>query len=379
MTPRAMLFTGAGQPLQPLSQSTAPPTGSEIRVRILCCTLCRSDLATYSGLRIEATPTVLGHEVVGAIEAFGPSAQHLDAAGQAASIGDRITWAIVAPCNDCFHCKSNLSQKCEHGLKYGHHRTSPDRPDGGGLAGTITLVPGTDWFLVPAHVSTAVASLANCAGATVAAILEAAGPVAGRSVLIHGAGVLGITACAMAASLGARAILAIDPDRGCRERAPLFGADPLTRPPRPRFRSRSGCDRRSARGGCCPGIGGACGNRRAVPGPGPYRWNRDPRRDGQPHVGRSARPAAVRPSNADSPGHSQLSGSTFAGRPRLPRRPRAELSDGVAHRGDIPSGTCGRGIRRRKDSYGPQGRGDSGGEFDVTSQDRDGVAKPSPN
>jgi alcohol dehydrogenase len=130
----------------------------------------------------------------------------------------------VAACNDCYYCNNDLPQKCERGVKYGHHQTSPNRPDGGGLAGTITLVPGTAWFRVPENLSTAVASLANCAGATVAAILEAAGPVAGRSVLIYGAGLLGVIACAMTASCGPRAIIVVDPEIACRERALAFGA-----------------------------------------------------------------------------------------------------------------------------------------------------------
>ncbi|QEL14681.1 zinc-binding dehydrogenase [Limnoglobus roseus] len=237
MTPRAMLFTGAGQPLQSLPQSTVPPTGAEVRVRMLCCTLCRSDLATYTGQRIEPTPTILGHEVVGEIESFGPAANRSDATGQVASIGDRITWAIVAACGSCFYCERDLPQKCERGVKYGHHRTSPDHPNGGGLADAITLVPGTEWFRVPDNLSTPVASLANCAGATVAAVLEAAGPVAGQTVLIYGAGLLGLLACAMIAAHGARAVIAVDPDRGSRERAIAFGATHTLDPNDPAFDS----------------------------------------------------------------------------------------------------------------------------------------------
>lgn len=221
---RAMLFTGAGQPLQSVPQSMAPPAGAEIHVRILCCTLCRSDLATWSGQRIEAMPTVLGHEIVGVIDSFGPTANRGDAMGQISSIGDRITWAIVAACQECFYCKNDLPQKCERGVKYGHHRTRPDQPDGGGLAGRITLVPGTAWFRVPDHLSTPVTALANCAVATVAAVVEAAGPVEGRSVLICGAGLLGSIACAMMAARGAKAVIVVDPDRACCARALLFGA-----------------------------------------------------------------------------------------------------------------------------------------------------------
>jgi alcohol dehydrogenase len=224
MTPRAMLFTGVGQPLQKVPQSKAPPQGDEIRVRIRCCTICRSDLSTYLGLRIEATPTVLGHEVVGVIESFGPLANQKDATGTTAALGDRITWAIVANCRECFYCLHDLQQKCERGIKYGHHATNPANPDGGGLADTITLVPGTAWFRIPDAISTPVASLANCAVATVAAVLDVTKPVTDRSVLIYGAGLLGVIACAMTASRGAASVIAIDPDSGSRERALLFGA-----------------------------------------------------------------------------------------------------------------------------------------------------------
>ncbi len=233
MTPRAVLFTGTGQPLQVLPQATDPPAGEAIRVRVLCCTLCRSDLATYDGHRIEPTPTILGHEVVGAIEAFGPMAKPTDAGGVPAARGDRVTWAVVAACGECFPCRNGLEQKCERGVKYGHHRTDPARPDGGGLADTITLVPGTAWFRVPDAVSTPVASLANCAGATAVAVLEAAGSVAGRSVLVFGAGLLGVFACGLAAAGGATTIVAVDPDAVCRARATAFGAthalDPRSR------------------------------------------------------------------------------------------------------------------------------------------------------
>jgi len=224
MTPIAMLFTGTGQPLQAVAQSAEPPRGAELRVRMLCCTLCRSDIATFSGQRVEPTPTILGHEVVGIIESFGPTASHTDAAGRVADIGDRITWAVMASCHDCFYCKHDLPQKCEGGVKYGHHRTDPARPDGGGLADTITLVPGTAWFRVPDGLSTPVAALANCAGATVVAVLDAADRLAGRSVLVSGAGLLGVFACAMATANGATAVVALDPDRTCRERALGFGA-----------------------------------------------------------------------------------------------------------------------------------------------------------
>lgn len=168
--------------------------------------------------------TVLGHEIVGRVEAFGPDAPRHDAAGEPLRIGSRVSWAIAVGCGSCFFCAEELPQKCERPYKYGHERLSADRPLGGGLADKVVLVPGTAWFLVPDEVPDPVAALANCATATAAALLRHGGEVAGRSVLVLGAGVLGVTACAMARAAGARAVLVSDPNPAGRERALRFGA-----------------------------------------------------------------------------------------------------------------------------------------------------------
>jgi alcohol dehydrogenase len=220
----AMLFEGVGRPFRQVPQILEPLSGSEIRVRVICCTLCRSDLSTQRGLRVEPMPTILGHEVVGVIDSFGPEAVRTDAAGQPASVGDRVTWAVVASCGSCFFCKNGLPQKCDRGYKYGHVATRAQAPDGGGLAELITLVPGTSWFRVPERVSDAVAAFANCSVATIAAVMEAAGELAGRSIAVIGAGMLGLIACAMAREAGAAVIVAVDPNPDARERVLQFGA-----------------------------------------------------------------------------------------------------------------------------------------------------------
>jgi alcohol dehydrogenase len=198
--------------------------GAELLVRVTCCTLCRSDLHTHAGRRTEPTPTVLGHEIVGRFEAFGPEAPRHDATGEPLSVGSRVSWAVAVGCGSCFFCAEDLPQKCERPYKYGHERLTPERPRGGGLADCVVLVPGTVCFRVPDAVPDPVAAPANCATATVAALLRHGGPVAGRTVLVLGAGVLGVTACAMAQAAGARAVLASDPVPTCRERALRFGA-----------------------------------------------------------------------------------------------------------------------------------------------------------
>jgi alcohol dehydrogenase len=221
---RAVVFTGAGKPLELVRLKPTQPRGSELLVHVTCCTLCRSDLHTHAGRRTEPTPTVLGHEMVGRIEAFGLEATRQDANGAFLDVGSRITWAITASCGSCFFCADDLPQKCERPYKYGHQRLNAERPLGGGLADYVVLMPRTVCFRVPDLVSDQAAALANCATATVAALLRHGGSVADRTVLVLGAGVLGVTACAMARSAGARAVVVSDPLPMCRERALSFGA-----------------------------------------------------------------------------------------------------------------------------------------------------------
>jgi alcohol dehydrogenase len=224
MTGRSVVFHGADRPLELARVPVPEPRGAEVLVRVSGCTLCRSDLHTHAGRRTEATPTVLGHEVVGRVAAFGPAAARADAGGAETAVGDRVTWAIAVGCGRCFQCAEDLPQKCERPYKYGHERITAERPLGGGLADYVVLVPGTVWFRVPDAVSDRVAAPANCATATVAALLRYAEPVAGRTVLVLGAGVLGVTACAMFAAAGARTVLASDPAPACLQRATAFGA-----------------------------------------------------------------------------------------------------------------------------------------------------------
>jgi D-arabinose 1-dehydrogenase-like Zn-dependent alcohol dehydrogenase len=129
---RAFLFHGPGTPLEQVRFATPQPQGAELVVRVTCCTLCRSDLHTHAGRRREPTPTVLGHEIVGRIESFGPEAPRRDARGMAVRTGDRVSWAVVVGCGRCFFCADDLPQKCERPYKYGHVRVTRERPWGGG-------------------------------------------------------------------------------------------------------------------------------------------------------------------------------------------------------------------------------------------------------
>jgi alcohol dehydrogenase len=200
------------------------PSSGEILVRVIGCTLCGSDLHTFEGRRQVPTPTVLGHEIAGEIVALGPDAPRCDLANQELRCGSRITWSLVASCCQCFFCQHDLPQKCVKAVKYGHEPLHPGRELLGGLAEHCLLVPGTSIVRLPDDFPLEVACPANCATATAAAALEAAGEIEGTRVLVLGAGLLGLTVCAMASARHAAEVICVEVNSERRARARLFGA-----------------------------------------------------------------------------------------------------------------------------------------------------------
>jgi alcohol dehydrogenase len=227
---RAVVFHGAGQPLRVERFAVPEPSGEQVLVRVTGCTLCGSDLHTYSGRRNAPVPSVLGHEIVGRIAALGPAAPRHDLAGRDLTVGTRVTWSIVANCGGCFFCTRRLPQKCERMVKYGHERLRAGFEWTGGLADYVLLTAGTSLVRLPDELSDEAACPAGCVGATAAAILAAAGDVSGSAILVFGAGPLGLTACAMARSAGASEVLCCDVRRERLERAGSFGATAVSLP-----------------------------------------------------------------------------------------------------------------------------------------------------
>ena len=193
-------------------------------VKVTCCTLCGSDLHTIRGDRPVTGATILGHEMIGVIEDLAPDEAPCDISGQPLAIGDRITWSVAASCGDCFFCRRELPQKCERLFKYGHEPLTPAAPASGGLAEHCLLVNGTAIVKLPDELADVVACPANCATATVAAAIRTAEGVQGKSVVIHGAGMLGLTMAAMARAEGADDVVVTDVDGERCRLAMEFGA-----------------------------------------------------------------------------------------------------------------------------------------------------------
>jgi threonine 3-dehydrogenase len=200
---RAAVWTGSGVDVKKVE---LPELGDgETLVRVRLATVCGSDLHTVTRRRRAPCPSVLGHEAVGTVVAGG---------AKGIGIGDRVVWSVTVTCGRCARCRSGLTAKCTSVRKVGHERFDGDWPLSGAYAEHVVLPVGTALAKVPDTMPDVVAAPAACATATVMATLEAAGSVAGRRVLVIGAGMLGLTACAALAQAGARVrVTDIDPQR----------------------------------------------------------------------------------------------------------------------------------------------------------------------
>lgn len=212
----------------------------DMLVRVSMAAICGSDRHTVSGIRSQPCPSILGHEGVGVVE---------DVAGDAAAkVGERIVWSVTSPCWGCDRCRRGLTAKCRTVTKAGHETLAGQWPFSGSYASHILIPAGHPVVVVPADVEDAAAAIAACAGATVMAVIEAAyrgltgalsvgsggvdvcPSLEEDSVLVVGAGMLGLLAVMAAREAGARSITVVEPDEARRSLAELAGADRVCSP-----------------------------------------------------------------------------------------------------------------------------------------------------
>ena len=218
---RAVVFDGPGRPLRSIEVPVPTPGPGEVVVRVVATTICGSDLSSFAGRRAVPTPSVLGHESIGIVEAAGEGVTDLD--GRAPAVGERVTWTITTRCGACPTCRAGVPQKCADVRKYGHERLGDVPGPYGGLAERVLLPRGTDIIALPPEVPDEVACPASCATATIAGVIRVAGVTPGDTVVVTGLGMLGLTACAMASVAGAT-VVGIDVDPRRVALAKRFGA-----------------------------------------------------------------------------------------------------------------------------------------------------------
>jgi len=113
----AMVLNAIGAPLAWTERPDPQPGAGEIRVRVLACGVCRTDLHVVDGeLPHPTVPIVPGHEIVGRIDAVGEGVDHLE-------IGRRvgIPW-LGHTCGHCPYCTTQRENLCDTPLFTGFSR-----------------------------------------------------------------------------------------------------------------------------------------------------------------------------------------------------------------------------------------------------------------
>ena len=83
--------------LKPFSFERRDPTPRDVRIEILFCGICHSDLSVIDGSRQRPLPMVLGHEAAGEVVEIGPGASRFAA-------GDHVVLSFVPACGECVPC-----------------------------------------------------------------------------------------------------------------------------------------------------------------------------------------------------------------------------------------------------------------------------------
>ncbi|XP_024005438.1 alcohol dehydrogenase-like 5 isoform X2 [Eutrema salsugineum] len=104
---KAAICRKAGEALVIEEIHVDPPQAYEVRIKILCTSLCHTDLS-FSKLDtgpLVRFPRILGHEAVGVVESIG---EHVDGFKQ----GDVVLPVFHPHCEECRDCKSSKTNWC---------------------------------------------------------------------------------------------------------------------------------------------------------------------------------------------------------------------------------------------------------------------------
>ncbi len=180
-------------------------------VRVTCAAICGSDLHLYHGMMPDTrVGHTFGHEFVGVVEQVGPSVENL-------RVGDRVMVPFNIFCGSCFFCARGLYSNCHNvnpnatavGGIYGYSHTTGGYDGGQAQYVRVPFAdvgpsPVPDWLPDEDAVLMTDALATGYFGAQLADIAE------GDTVVVLGAGPVGLFAARSAWLMGAGRVIVVD-------------------------------------------------------------------------------------------------------------------------------------------------------------------------
>ncbi len=216
---KACVFRGP-RDLDIVEMPVPEPGPGEVVLRTAAAGLCHSDVRVYKGEKYARAGVVPGHEISGIISTLGAGVSGLQA-------GQKVALCPIVACGTCDFCRVGKRNRCTSRVTLGYD-------EDGGLAEYVRvpapIVRLGHVFPVPAGLAMDQASLLEPT-ACVLNSLELLGIGAGTSLLLIGAGPMGLLHLVLARRLGAIVIVS-EPEEGRRSWARKLGAietiDPTT-------------------------------------------------------------------------------------------------------------------------------------------------------
>jgi L-iditol 2-dehydrogenase len=235
-TGRAAVAFGPG-PMEIREYPVLAPAPDQMLIRVSMATICGSDLHTWRGEMASITPStpgapnpapkprtasVAGHEMTGRVVSLGAE-WGTDTLGRPLKEGDRVAFSFFNPCGKCWACLSNTA-RCPN--RYRLRASADTAPHFHGAYAEYHMVKPGQWvFKVPDDLPDELVAPANCALSQVLYALHRIGIWLGDTVVIQGAGGLGLYATAVAKEMGAGQVIVIDRIADRLALASEFGAD----------------------------------------------------------------------------------------------------------------------------------------------------------
>lgn len=215
------------------------PRADEVLVRIVATGLCHTDLTVPAMLPPEMFPNVFGHEGTGVVEKVGPEVTGIE-------VGDHVVLSFRS-CRSCGPCEAGDVGYCEQSLLLNYMGMRPDgsttlsRPTASGESQTVfgsffgqsslarhALAYADNCVVVDKSLDLTRLAPFGCGFQTGAgAVLNIIDPGPADSLVVFGAGAVGLAAVAAARGRGVETVIAVDPVASRREVAQSYGATAL--------------------------------------------------------------------------------------------------------------------------------------------------------
>ena len=173
---------------------------NSILVKVKACAVCGSDIRIFHyGNNRVIPPQILGHEISGQVEAVGKNVTKF-------KVGDRVAIGADVPCGECAFCKAGIGNNCQINYAMGYQFA-------GGFAEYVLLnhivVNYGPVQKIPDHMSYNEAALAEPLGCVLNA-LELTPVKLNDTVVLIGAGPIGMMLCEVAKAMGASKVILIN-------------------------------------------------------------------------------------------------------------------------------------------------------------------------